>query len=70
VAQSASQTDLEKAYGVFARAQAVEADYAPETVNTDGWPATQNAWKSLFHQITVILCCLHAFIKIRPVQVN
>jgi hypothetical protein len=66
VAQSASQTDLEKAYGVFAsEAQAVDADYAPETVNTDGWSATQNAWKSLFDQITVILCFLHAFIKIR-----
>jgi hypothetical protein len=66
VAQSASQIDLEKAYGVFANeAQAVDADYAPETVNTDGWTATQNAWKSLFDQITVILCFLHAFIKIR-----
>ena len=66
VAPSASQTDLEKAYGVFAsEAQAVEADYAPETINTDGWPATQNAWKALFNQITVILCFLHAFIKIR-----
>ena len=66
VAKSASQTDLEKAYGVFAsEAQAMDADYAPETVNTDGWPATQNAWKALFNQITVILCFLHAFIKIR-----
>lgn len=66
VAQSASQIDLEKAYGVFAsEAQAVDADYTPETVNTDGWPATQNAWKALFNQITVILCFLHAFIKIR-----
>ena len=66
VAKSASQTDLEKAYGVFAsEAQALDADYAPETVNTDGWQATQNAWKSLFNQITVILCFLHAFIKIR-----
>jgi hypothetical protein len=66
VAPSASQTDLEKAYGVFAsEARAVDADYAPETVHTDGWPATQNAWKALFNQITVILCFLHAFINIR-----
>ncbi len=66
VAQSASQTALEKAYGVFAsEAQTVDAAYAPETVNTDGWPATQNAWKALFNQITVILCFLHAWIKIR-----
>jgi len=66
VAQSASQSNLEKAYGVFAsEAQAVDADDAPDTVNTDGWPATQNAWKAFFNQITVILCFLHAFIKIR-----
>jgi hypothetical protein len=66
VAQSASQTDLEKAYGVFAsEAQAVNADYVPETVHTDGWPATPHAWQALFDQITVILCFLHAFINIR-----
>ena len=66
VAASAAQADLEKAYGVFAtEAQAVDADYAPETVNTDGWQATQGAWKALFTQITVILCFLHAFLKIR-----
>jgi hypothetical protein len=66
VAPSSSQTDLEKAYGVFAsEAQAVDADYAPETVNTDGWPATQNAWKTLFPQITVIWCFLPACINIR-----
>jgi hypothetical protein len=66
VAPSASQGDLEKAYGVFAsEAQVVDADYAPQTVNTDGWQATQGAWKALFPQITVILCFLHAFLKIR-----
>jgi hypothetical protein len=66
VSQRASQADLEKAYGVLANeAKALDADYAPETVNTDGWQATQNAWNALFHQITVVLCFLHAFIKIR-----
>jgi hypothetical protein len=66
VAPSASQVELEKAYGVFAsEAQAVDAEYAPQTVNTDGWQATQGAWKALFTQITVILCFLHAFLKIR-----
>jgi len=66
VAPSASQVDLEKAYGVFAsEAQALDAAYAPETVNTDGWQATQGAWKALFTQVTVILCFLHAVLKIR-----
>ena len=66
VAPTASQADLEQAYGVFANeAQALDADDAPETVNTDGGQATQNAWKALFKPITVMLCFLHAFIKIR-----
>ncbi len=66
VAPSASQVDVEKASGVFAsEARAVDAAYAPETVNTDGGQATQGAWKALFTQITVILCFLHALLKIR-----
>jgi hypothetical protein len=40
------------------------ADYAPQTVNTEGWQAMQGAWKALFTHITVILCFLHAFLKI------
>jgi hypothetical protein len=66
VAPSASQADLEKASGVFAsEAQVLDAAYAPQTVNTDGWQATQGAWKALFTHMTVILCFLHAFLKMR-----
>jgi hypothetical protein len=39
--------------------------YQPETVNTDGWEATQKAWRNLFPLIVIIECFLHAFIKIR-----
>ena len=66
VANSASESALAQADGVFAaEARAVDPDYAPATVNTDGWPATPAAWKSLFAGITIILCFLHAFLKIR-----
>jgi len=66
IATSAGQADLTEAYGVFAEeAQAVDPDYAPETVNTDGWQPTQGAWKALFENVTLILCFLHAFLKIR-----
>ncbi len=66
MAKSASQADLSKAYGVFAQeAKAVKEDYSPCTVNTDGWLATQKAWLSLFPSVLVILCFLHAFLKIR-----
>ena len=66
VATEATETALKVAYGVFAEeAKALDAHYTPETVNTDGWKATQNAWKRLFPQVVVILCFLHAFLKIR-----
>ena len=66
VAPSASQGDLEKASGVCAsEAQGVDADEAPQTVKTDGWQATQGAWKALCTQITVILCFLQAFLTMR-----
>ena len=66
VAPSASQADLEKAYGVFAsEARTLDATYAPQTVHTDGWQATQGAWKALCTHITGILCFLHAFLTLR-----
>jgi hypothetical protein len=66
VAPSASPSDVQLAYGLFAReARAVEEAYAPHTGNTDGWQAPQGAWQALFPTITVIFCFLHAFLKIR-----
>jgi hypothetical protein len=57
---------LTEAYGVFAEeAHALDPAYAPETVNTDGWQPTQGAWKALLEHLTLILCFLHAFLKIR-----
>ncbi len=59
-------SSLQKSYGVFkAETQLIKEDYTPQTVNTDGWCATQIAWKKLFPCITVIECFLHAFLKIR-----
>lgn len=55
-----------EAYGHCKReAQHLQPDYQPETVNTDGWSPTQNAWRALFPQVTIIECFLHAFLKIR-----
>jgi len=60
------EIDLTKAYGVFKQeTQEIQPDYAPLTVTTDGWKATQNAWKTLFSSILLILCFLHVFIKVR-----
>ncbi len=66
VAPSASTEDLTEAYGHFkTEAQNVNPDYQPETVNTDGWAATKAAWQKLFSKVVIIICFLHAFIKIR-----
>ena len=45
LAETAGADDLTAAYGVF-REEARDRDpeYRPETVNTDGWAATQAAW--------------------------
>lgn len=62
---SASQADLETAYGVFAQeAKQLNPDYQPQTVNTDGWEATQAAWRDLFPGMTLILCFLHSVLAL------
>ncbi|MBV9512503.1 MAG: hypothetical protein JO280_00450, partial [Mycobacteriaceae bacterium] len=63
---AADDAHLREAYGVFAaEARDVEPGYAPETVNTDGWAATRNAFGALFPTIAVVLCFLHGFLKVR-----
>jgi hypothetical protein len=66
LAETADADELTRAYGVFRdEARCLDPEYRPETVNTDGWPATQAAWRALFKGVTLILCFLHAFLKIR-----
>jgi hypothetical protein len=66
ISLSASEQGLTDAYRDFKdEACELDPDYQPETVNTDGWFATQAAWQALFPGIIVILCFLHAFLKIR-----
>jgi hypothetical protein len=66
VALRADTEQLQEAYGHSQEeAHAVDPTYAPETVNTDGWAATQRAWLTLFPLIVIIECFLHAFLKIR-----
>jgi hypothetical protein len=66
VALGIDTSNLTEAYQHFKdEAQQLDPEYQPETVNTDGWEATQKAWRSLFPLIILIECFLHAFIKIR-----
>jgi len=51
--ESASEASLTQADLFAEEARMVNPDYAPETGNTDGWAATQKAWKHAFANITV-----------------
>jgi hypothetical protein len=66
LAPTAGADDLEAAYGVFKdEAQDVRADYRPQTVNTDGWAATRQAWQALFPLVVILRCFLHGWLNIR-----
>jgi hypothetical protein len=66
LALAADEKQLTEAYGQFKQeAHHLNPDYQPQTVNTDGWAATQLAWISLFPTIVIIQCFLHAFLTIR-----
>jgi len=66
LAPSAGADDLKAAYAVFQQeARDVRPDYAPKTVNTDGWAATRSAWLGLFPLVAILRCFLHGWLKIR-----
>jgi hypothetical protein len=62
-----SDTDaLTRGYGEFKEeAAATFPDVQPQSVNVDGWEATQNAWIGLFPQIVVMRCFLHLVLGIQ-----
>jgi hypothetical protein len=65
LAMAADTEALKSAYGEFQQeALRLKPDYAPQSVNTDGWEATQQAWQSLFPSITLVLCFLHTVLGI------
>ena len=71
LAESADADELARAYGVFrGEAHPLDPEYRPETVHTDGGPATQAAGRALFQGVTLILCFRPAFLKIRDRAVH
>lgn len=62
----ADEKSLTDAYATFSEeSKDLDPSYTPKTINTDGWTATQNAFLSLFPTITIILCFLHGFLKVK-----
>jgi hypothetical protein len=65
-AETAGADDRTAASGVFRdESPGLDPEYQPESVHTDGWPATRAAWRSLFTGLTLVLGFLPAFLKIR-----
>jgi hypothetical protein len=65
VATQATSAGLQQAYGEFkTEATAVFPDYTPRSVCTDGFAPTRDAWRQLFPRLTLVLCFLHAILKL------
>jgi hypothetical protein len=63
---TANADDLTDAYEVFqGEAQDVQPVYRPQTVSTDGWAATRQAWRALFPLVVLLRCFLHGWLAIR-----
>jgi len=66
VVPQADTPTLTHGYQVFRQeAGDLDPEYRPHTVTTDKWEATRLAWKGLFPLSTLILCFLHAVLKIK-----
>lgn len=71
LSEDAGNESLKGAYSVFKdEVKKVDGSYSPTTVNLDGWPATNNAWRELFRSVTIISCILHIYIKLRDCSKN
>lgn len=71
-AEVVAEADAEhfaKGYGVMLKeAREVEHEWTPRSVCLDGFRATQAAFKELLPGVRVILCFLHAMLKLRQVS--
>lgn len=65
VAPQETSANLQAAYGEFkTEATAGFPTYTPRSVCTDGFAPTRDAWRQLFPQLTLVLCFLHAILKL------
>lgn len=64
--ETAGAEDLQAAYGVCQQeAHDVQAEYAPATVNPEGWAATRQAWRTLSPLVAIPRCLVHGWRSIR-----
>ena len=66
VVEAADMVTLERGYGECAKeAKALAPTYQARSVCTDGWEATRRAWRGLLPKVTLVLCFLHAILKMK-----
>src|SRR5205823_2638684 len=59
---TSDEVGLTQGYSDFKEeAQDIDPDYAPATVNLDGWQASRLAWTGLFPLVVVLRCFLHGW---------
>ena len=67
--ESASGEALTKGYAEFqTEARLLNPNYDTVTVTTDAWDGTQQAWLKLFPTGKLVLCFLHAVLKVQKVR--
>jgi hypothetical protein len=65
LSEQSDSPSLQTAYGEFkAEATTVFPTYQVRSVCTDGFQATRAAWRQLFPHVTLVLCFLHAILKL------
>ena len=66
ISESVSHQALQSAYSVFKKeAQNLSKNYQPISCNTDGFQSTMKAITTIYPQTQLILCFLHAYLKIQ-----
>jgi hypothetical protein len=65
IVEEASTEALCAGYGEFlAEARDLDPEYQPQTMCTDGWRGTREAWQLLVPTLKLMLCFLHSVLKI------
>ena len=66
VVEAADTATVERGYGACAKeAKTLVPAYQVRSVCTDGWEAMRQAWRQLFPLIKMLLCLLHAILKMK-----
>jgi len=65
----ADEEHFKQGYGVMVeQAKQAQPNWSPQSICLDGFRATQAAWRALLPRATIVLCFLHAMLKLRQIS--